>query len=107
MIDLLFAQGAKVQAYDPAAMDEARRAYADQPSLSLCRNRDETLKGADGLIVVTEWNEFRSPDFQYIKSTLKQPVIFDGRNLYDPEYLSQMGFTHYAIGRGQRSPTTG
>ena len=107
VMDLLFAQGAKVQAYDPAAMDEARLAYADQPSLSLCRNRDETLKGADGLIVVTEWNEFRSPDFQHIKSTLKQPVIFDGRNLYDPEYLSQMGFTHYAIGRGHRSPTTG
>jgi UDPglucose 6-dehydrogenase len=107
VMDLLFAQGAKVQAYDPAAMDEARRAYADQPSLSLCRNRDETLKGADGLIVVTEWNEFRSPDFQHIKSTLKQPVIFDGRNLYDPEYLSQMGFTHYAIGRGHRSPPTG
>ncbi len=102
IMDLLFAQGAKVQAYDPAAMDEARRAYADQPSLTLCRNRDETLNGADGLIVVTEWNEFRSPDFQHIKSTLKQPVIFDGRNLYDPSYLSQMGFTHYAIGRGHQ-----
>ena len=106
-MDLLFAQGAKVQAYDPAAMDEAHRAYADQALLTLCRNRDETLQGADGLIVVTEWNEFRSPDFKNIKSTLKQPVIFDGRNLYDPDYLSQMGFTHYAIGRGHQPPTTG
>ena len=104
VMDLLFAHGARVQAYDPAAMREASRIYANQPALTLCDKRNDTLQDADGLIVITEWNEFRSPDFTYIKSTLKQPVIFDGRNLYEPDYLSQLGFTHYAIGRGHTAP---
>ena len=63
----------------------------------------ETLTGADGLAIVTEWREFRSPDFDYIKSTLKTPVIFDGRNLYDPAHRALDGFSYYAIGRGKRS----
>jgi UDPglucose 6-dehydrogenase len=102
IMDLLFEHGASVQAYDPVAMSETARIYQDQPALKLCEQRDQTLNGADGLIVVTEWNEFRSPDFSFVKSQLNQPVVFDGRNLYDPDYLGQLGFMHYAIGRGNR-----
>ena len=101
-MELLFAHGARVQAYDPVAMSETARLYPGEPALTLCERRDETLNDADGLIVVTEWNEFRSPNFDYVKQTLNEPVIFDGRNLYDPDYLGQLGFTHYAIGRGNR-----
>jgi len=102
IMELLFAHGARVQAYDPVAMSETARLYPGEPALTLCERRDETLNDADGLIVVTEWNEFRSPNFDYVKQTLNEPVIFDGRNLYDPDYLGQLGFTHYAIGRGNR-----
>lgn len=97
----LFAAGAAVRAYDPAAGEATARAYAGQPAFTLCRRRDETLDGADALIVVTEWNEFRSPDFAALKSRLKEPVIFDGRNVYDPDYLGQLGFAYYGIGRGR------
>ena len=100
LIDLLIEAGAKVRAYDPEARSEARRVYADEAALTICDDRNETLRNADGLLVVTEWNEFRSPDFQHIREVLNTPVIFDGRNLYDPETLVQLGFTHYAIGRG-------
>ena len=100
LIDLLIEAGAKVRAYDPEARSEARRVYADEAGLTICDDRNETLRNADGLLVVTEWNEFRSPDFQHIREVLNTPVIFDGRNLYDPETLVQLGFTHYAIGRG-------
>jgi len=102
IMELLFQHGARVQAYDPVAMPEAARLYPQQPALTLCQQRDETLNQADGLIVVTEWNEFRSPDFSLIKDRLNEPVIFDGRNLYDPDYLGQLGFAHYAIGRGNQ-----
>ncbi len=101
LIDLLTAAGAKVRAYDPEANDEAMRIYADNPHFEVCERRNQTLTDADGLIVVTEWNEFRSPDFAGIKAALKEPVIFDGRNLYDPELLHQQGFSYYAIGRGK------
>jgi len=100
IMEQLFAAGARVRAYDPAAMDEARRLYGECEGLELCSARDHTLDGADGLIVITEWNEFRSPDFQDIHQRLKEPVIFDGRNLYDPDYLQQLGFHYYGIGRG-------
>ncbi|NIP15889.1 MAG: nucleotide sugar dehydrogenase, partial [Gammaproteobacteria bacterium] len=103
IMEQLFAAGAKVRAYDPAAMAEAGHLYDGQGDLTLCEARDSTLEGADALIVVTEWNEFRSPDFLDIKARLKQPVIFDGRNLYDPDYLAQLGFDYYAIGRGKPS----
>ena len=99
MMDLLFAEGAKVQAYDPAAQEEAQRLYGEHPGLKLCASREETLDGADGLVVITEWNEFRSPDFLEIKRRLKNPAVFDGRNLYDPNYLRQLGFAYYGIGR--------
>jgi UDPglucose 6-dehydrogenase len=99
MMDLLFAAGAKVRAYDPAAQGEAQRLYGDHPGLQLCATREETLDDADALVVITEWNEFRSPDFAEIKRRLKTPAVFDGRNLYDPDYLRQLGFAYYGIGR--------
>ena len=101
LIDLLTAQGANVRAYDPEANTEARRIYTDNPGVHICDKRRDTLDGADGLLVVTEWNEFRSPDFAELKSRLNEPVIFDGRNLYDPDYLQELGFAYYAIGRGR------
>jgi len=102
IMELLFEHGARVRAYDPVANEEAARLYAGESGLTLCSDRDETVDGADGLIVVTEWNEFRSPNFSALKARLKEPVVFDGRNLYDPDYLGQLGFAHYAIGRGNR-----
>jgi UDPglucose 6-dehydrogenase len=101
IMNQLFARGAKVRAYDPAAGEAAAEIYGTEPAFTLCHRRDDTLEEADGLIVVTEWNEFRSPDFQALKARLKTPVIFDGRNLYDPDYLEQLGFTYYGIGRGR------
>jgi len=100
IIDLLIANGASVKAYDPEANSEAQQIYAGNSGLTVCDQRSDTLNDADGLIVVTEWNEFRSPDFEDIKATMKCPVIFDGRNLYDPQALQELGFDYYAIGRG-------
>ena len=97
VIDKLLAGNAKVRAYDPVAGQEAMRLYGD--TIEVCERRDDTLAGADGLIVVTEWNEFRSPDFHALRTALKEPVIFDGRNLYDPSHLAQLGFAYYCIGR--------
>jgi UDPglucose 6-dehydrogenase len=102
LIELLSGAGANIRAYDPEAGDEARRLYAEDPSLTICDNRNDTLHNADGLIVVTEWNEFRSPDFAAIREALNTPVLFDGRNLYDPDYMRQLGFAYYAIGRGDQ-----
>ena len=95
----LFAAGATVAAYDPAAMDEAARIFGDDPRFSLAKNPVEALKDADALVIVTEWKEFRSPDFDIIKSELKNPLIFDGRNLYDPKFVRGMGIEYFAIGR--------
>ena len=100
ILEHLFASGAAVRAYDPTALAEAERIYGDRDDLVLCAERDDTLHGADALVVITEWNEFRSPDFHAIKAQLSEPAIFDGRNLYDPDYLEQLGFAYYAIGRG-------
>jgi UDPglucose 6-dehydrogenase len=100
IIERLLAHGAGVRAYDPAAGKAAERLYGKEPGFTLCDERDDTLVDADGLIVVTEWNEFRSPDFQKLKTQLKEPVIFDGRNVYEPDYVSQLGFSYYGIGRG-------
>jgi len=100
LMEALWAQGALVQAYDPEALSEARRIYGERPDLQLCDTPEETLENADALVIVTEWKVFRSPDFKLIKTCLKQPVIFDGRNLYEPQRMRQRGFTYYAIGRG-------
>ena len=97
VIDRLLAGGAEVRAYDPAAGGEALRLYGD--AVTVCKQRRDSLEDADGLIIMTEWNEFRSPDFQSLRAIMKHPVIFDGRNLYDPELLDQLGFAYYSIGR--------
>ncbi|WP_293660120.1 UDP-glucose/GDP-mannose dehydrogenase family protein [Rhodoferax sp. OV413] len=96
--DLLDA-GATITAYDPVAMKEAQHCFPDEARLSYADNQTAALEGADALIIVTEWREFRSPDFDNIKAKLKQPVIFDGRNLYDPQQVRGMGIEYLAIGR--------
>ncbi|MCM8624882.1 UDP-glucose/GDP-mannose dehydrogenase family protein [Accumulibacter sp.] len=95
----LFAAGATVTAYDPVAMDEARRIFGDAPRLSYAASPLAALDGADALVIVTEWKEFRSPDFDAIKQRLRQPVIVDGRNLFDPELVRGQGIEYLAIGR--------
>jgi UDPglucose 6-dehydrogenase len=99
LMEALWKQGVAVRAYDPAAMHEARRLYGKESMLTLCESEMECLDGADALVVVTEWTQFRSPDLDEIKSRLKQPVIFDGRNVYDPRDMRAGGFTHYSVGR--------
>jgi UDPglucose 6-dehydrogenase len=101
LIELLLKAGARVRGYDPVAGAEAERIYAGQSGFTLARNAYQAAEGADALAIVTEWQEFRSPDFDRLKETLKAPVIFDGRNLYDPAMVSRFGFTYYAIGRGK------
>ncbi|MEQ1806699.1 MAG: UDP-glucose/GDP-mannose dehydrogenase family protein [Burkholderiaceae bacterium] len=91
--------GATVTAYDPVAMTEARRVFADDPAFACAGTQMATLEGADALLIATEWKEFRSPDFEAIRAALKQPVIFDGRNLYEPRTLRDLGFEYFAIGR--------
>jgi UDPglucose 6-dehydrogenase len=101
LIDLLLKAGARVQAYDPVAAAEAQRIYAGVAGLTLAKNAYDAARGADALAIVTEWQEFRSPDFERLRQLLKAPVIFDGRNLYDPAMVSRFGLTYYAIGRGK------
>jgi UDPglucose 6-dehydrogenase len=101
LIDLLLKAGARVQAYDPVAATEAQRIYDGSPAFVLAKNAYEAARGADALAIVTEWQEFRSPDFERLKEILKAPVIFDGRNLYDPGMVSRFGLTYHAIGRGK------
>ena len=95
----LLAAGATVTAYDPAAMHEAQRVMGNEPRVRYALSPNEALEGADALVIVTEWKEFRSPDFELIKERLKQPLILDGRNLYDPALVRGMGFDYLAIGR--------
>ncbi|ASF45089.1 UDP-glucose dehydrogenase family protein [Methylovulum psychrotolerans] len=99
ILEALIAAGASVRAYDPEAMLEAKRIYGDKPGLTLVESAEEALTDANALLVVTEWKNFWSPDFDLIKASLKDGVIFDGRNLYKPELLKEMGFTYYGIGR--------
>ncbi|EPE2229415.1 UDP-glucose dehydrogenase family protein [Cronobacter turicensis] len=100
LMEELWKHGATVQAYDPEAMDETQRIYGHRADLRLMGTKEAALQGADALIICTEWQAFRAPDFDFIKNSLKEPVIFDGRNLYDPARLSKRGFVYYAIGRG-------
>ena len=93
--------GAKVQAYDPVASEEAARIYGEREDLKLCDSPEQALQNADALVVATEWREFRSPDFDEVKSLLNQPVVVDGRNIYDPQQMADKGFSYYAIGRGE------
>jgi len=95
----LIERGATVTAYDPVAMEEARRAFDAMPAINYAGSPLEAADGADALVVITEWQEFRSPDFVELKRRLKQPLIFDGRNLYDPELVRGAGLEYFGIGR--------
>ena len=99
MIEALWAMGATVAAHDPAAMHETRAIYGERADLVLADNPMDALQGADALLVVTEWKAFRSPNFAAMKERLKTPVVFDGRNLYDPATMRAEGFEYFAIGR--------
>ncbi len=98
-MEALWAAGAKVQAYDPEAMHEVRRIYAKSHDLLLTETKEAALDGADALAIVTEWQAFRAPDTELMKALLRQPVIFDGRNLYDPLLMSKEGFIYQSVGR--------
>jgi UDPglucose 6-dehydrogenase len=104
LLENLWAAGASVRAYDPVAMAETSRIYGKRPDLELCDSAVAALDGCDALAIVTEWQEFRSPDFGRIKSALKQPLVFDGRNLYEPSFLARQGIRYFGIGRGERIP---
>lgn len=101
LIEALIKRGAKIQAHDPAALKEAERLFAEYlgNEVRLYTKRYDCLEKADALLVLTEWNQFREPDFYLIKETLKHPVIFDGRNLYQPKRLRSMGIDYFCIGR--------
>jgi UDPglucose 6-dehydrogenase len=100
VINDLLVSGATIQAFDPAAMGEAQRVLGAQSAVTFCPDAYQALQGADALIIVTEWKEFRSPDFTIIRESLRQPIIFDGRNLYHPALLKREGFSYFAVGRG-------
>jgi UDPglucose 6-dehydrogenase len=97
LLDTVLAEGAHVRVHDPEAMANVRAAYGER--LTYCNRPYEALEGADGLVIVTEWQEFRRPDFALMRKLLREPVIFDGRNLYEPQSMKGMGFTYYGIGR--------
>ncbi len=99
LMEGLWCRGAHIQAYDPAAMDETRRIYGERADLQLCEDPYAACQNADALVICTEWQVFRSPDFNQIKSLLSRPLIIDGRNLYDPAELRQAGFAYHGIGR--------
>jgi UDPglucose 6-dehydrogenase len=101
LMEKLWAAGAVVQAYDPEAMNEAQRIYGTRADLKLMGTKEAALNGADALVVCTEWNAFKAPDLDVRQESLKHPVIFDGRNLYDPELLEARGIAYYGIGRGR------
>ncbi|MDT0498199.1 UDP-glucose/GDP-mannose dehydrogenase family protein [Algiphilus sp. W345] len=102
LMEAIWADGGAVRAYDPVAMEETRKIYGDRPDLTLVESAEEACEGADALALVTEWKPFQSPNFELIASLLKEKVLFDGRNLYNPETLRDLGFRHYAIGRAAR-----
>ncbi len=100
LLDVLWEHGATAQAFDPQAMDNARALYGERDDLVLCDNKDAALKGADCLVICTEWKAFFSPSFEQLKTLMKRPLIIDGRNLYDPAYVARHDIEYYAIGRG-------
>jgi len=100
LIAALAARGARIVAYDPVAMDEAKRVFGDAPQVTFAESPLAACTGADALVVVTEWQEFRSPDFAELRARLKSPLVFDGRNLYDPAIVRAAGLEYFAIGRG-------
>jgi UDPglucose 6-dehydrogenase len=99
IIGALIERGARVVAYDPVAIDEAKRFFGAQPALSYAASPLDAAKGADAVVVVTEWKEFRSPDFAALKRVLRRPLLFDGRNLFDPRQVREAGMEYFGIGR--------
>jgi UDPglucose 6-dehydrogenase len=97
IIDHLLEAGATVRAYDPEAGPTARRIFNGR--IELCEKSYDALQGADALAIVTEWNEFREPDFEKMRRLMRSPVVFDGRNIYSPEQMHTLGFTYFSIGR--------
>ncbi|BFM20904.1 UDP-glucose/GDP-mannose dehydrogenase family protein [Gilvimarinus japonicus] len=104
LMEALWQAGARVQAYDPEAMNEAQRIYGARDDLQLCGTKESALNGADALVIATEWQAFRAPDFDVLQEALTEPVIIDGRNLYDPVKLAGLGFDYYSVGRAHASP---
>ena len=99
LMEALWAEGAKVQAFDPAAMEEAQHIYGNRSDLMLTGTKEAALSGADCLVIMTEWRQFKAPDFDAIKQALKSPVVFDGRNLYEPHRMKERGIDYFGIGR--------
>ena len=100
LMEALWTAGARVRAHDPVAMPETARIYGEREDLVLCDTKEEAVEGADCLVLVTEWRDFQSPDFEYIKATLRSPVVFDGRNIYEPKRGRSYGLTIVGMGRG-------
>jgi UDPglucose 6-dehydrogenase len=103
LMEALWRAGARVQAFDPEAMGEARRLYPEQVAsglLALGEQEDDALRGAEALVICTEWRAFRAPDYELVKELLRQPIIFDGRNIHDPSRMAREGITYYGIGLG-------
>ena len=101
LLESLWAAGASVRAFDPEAMQQTQLLYPDETRLMLMGTPESVLPGADALVICTEWQPFKAPDFELIRQRLKAPVIFDGRNLFDPERMADKGFTYFPMGRGQ------
>ncbi len=99
LMESLWDAGVRIRAFDPVAMDECRRIYGDRPDLEFCKTPEQALEGSDALVIITEWEIFRSPDFATIKKLLTQPVIFDGRNLYNPKLMDANDIEYHSIGR--------
>jgi UDPglucose 6-dehydrogenase len=101
LIEALWSAGAGVRAFDPEAMNETRRIYGDRPDLYLASSREDAVQGADALVICTEWKQFRTVDFDWLKSQLRSPILVDGRNLFDPHAVKAAGLMYYAIARGE------
>jgi UDPglucose 6-dehydrogenase len=104
LIESLWEGGANVRAFDPVATAEARRIYGERPDLVITKSAAEALEDADALVIVTEWSQFRSPDFELIRSKLKHPALFDGRNMFDPGIVTRFGLSYFSIGRPAAHP---
>ncbi|MDZ5456512.1 UDP-glucose dehydrogenase family protein [Azohydromonas lata] len=107
LVQQLLARGARVVAYDPVAMDEARRVFGDNPGIRYADSAAAALQDADALVLITEWREFKSPDFDALRTQLRQPVVFDGRNLFEPALMRAMGLEYHGIGRSAAAQPAG
>ena len=104
IITELIRRGASICAYDPVAMPEAQRTLDGVPRLTYANSQAQALEGADALVIITEWKEFKSPDFDAMKAALKQPVVIDGRNLYEPSLMAELSIEYNGIGRSTHTP---